>query len=83
MYLHYISATFFKNSVSRYVNTNENFDANSSVLSGNPTHFSLPTTEGYYKISVDLKEGITISEGEPSIVTPNGSSKFTLRYTLQ
>ena len=22
---------------------NENFDANSSVLSGNPTHFSLPT----------------------------------------
>mgnify|MGYP002791739938 FL=1 len=62
---------------------NENFDANSSVLSGNPTHFSLPTTEGYYKISVDLKEGITISEGEPSIVTPNGSSKFTLRYTLQ
>lgn len=62
---------------------NANFDANSNILSSNPTHFTLPTTEGYYKISVDLKDGIAISEGNPSTVTPNGSSKFTLRYTLQ
>lgn len=62
---------------------NANFDANSNILSSNPTHFTLPTTEGYYKISVDLKDGVAISEGNPSTVTPNGSSKFTLRYTLQ
>ncbi|MCD8181800.1 MAG: hypothetical protein LUE99_00500 [Bacteroides sp.] len=62
---------------------NANFDANSSILNGNSTHFSLPTTEGYYKISVDLKDGVTITEGNPSTVTPNGSANFTLRYTLQ
>ena len=43
----------------------------------------LPTVEGYYKVSVDLKDGITISEGNPTTVTPNGSGNFTLRYTLQ
>lgn len=62
---------------------NENFDANSNIFSGNPTHFTLPTAEGYYKVSVDLKDGVTVSEGNPSTVTPNGSGKFTLRYTLQ
>lgn len=62
---------------------NANFDANSNIFNGNPTHFTLPTAEGYYKVSVDLKDGVTVSEGNPSTVTPNGSSKFTLRYTLQ
>lgn len=36
-----------------------------------------------YKVSVDLKDGITISDGNPATVTPNGSGNFTLRYTLQ
>ena len=35
------------------------------------------------KVSVDLKDGITISDGNPATVTPNGSGNFTLRYTLQ
>lgn len=59
---------------------NENFDDSSSVFGGTLTHFSLPTVEGYYKISVDLKEGVTISG---DTVTPNGDSKFSLRYTPQ
>lgn len=62
---------------------NANFDANSNILNGNATHFTLPTVEGYYKVSVDLKDGITISDGNPATVTPNGSGNFTLRYTLQ
>lgn len=62
---------------------NANFDASSGIFSGNPTHFLLPTAAGYYKISVDLKEGVVIDE-DSKVVTPvNAGSKFTLRYMLQ
>lgn len=51
-----------------------------SNIAGTPTGFLLPTTGGYYKVVVDLKEGVTISDG---IVTPKGSQKFTLTYVSQ
>lgn len=63
---------------------NAYFDADSNALSSNATHFLLPTAAGYYKVSVDLKDGITISEDGTNTVAPvNGSKQFTVRYTLQ
>lgn len=44
--------------------------------------FLLPTSGGYFKIIVDLKEGVTLSE-DGNTVTPNGSAPFTLNYTAQ
>lgn len=61
---------------------NAAFDSGSNAMNGNATHFLLPTTAGYYKISVDLKDGVRI--GDDGTVTPvNNGSPFTLRYTLK
>ena len=43
--------------------------------------FNLPAGVGYYKIVIDLKDGVTINADET--VTPKGSSKFTLNYVAQ
>lgn len=49
--------------------------------SNGDTSFLIPSGAGYYKVVVDLKEGINVSpEGT---VTPKGQSKFTLNYISQ
>jgi hypothetical protein len=48
--------------------------------SADETGFILPTTAGYYKVVVDLKDGINISSGS---VTQKGNTKFTLSYQAQ
>lgn len=52
-----------------------------SYIGATPVSFLLPTSAGYYKVAVDLKEGVTISPD--GTVTPNGAQKFTLNYTPQ
>lgn len=49
--------------------------------SNGDTSFLLPSGAGYYKVIVDLKEGINISS--TGVVTPKGTSKFTLNYVAQ
>lgn len=42
--------------------------------------FLLPSSEGAYKIIVDLKSGLNISNG---VATPKGTEKFTLEFKAQ
>lgn len=51
-------------------------------ISKNENSFLLPTTGGYHKIIVDLKDGVTIS-GDGNTVTPNSGTQFTLNYIAQ
>lgn len=59
---------------------NDNFDDKSSKAGGGG--FYLPTAEGYYKVSVDLKDGINVGS-DGSITTVDASKQFTLRYTAK
>lgn len=58
---------------------------NTNFTGGNidktPGSFLLPSGAGYYKVVLDLKEGVTI--GTDGSVTPKGSQKFTLNYVAQ
>lgn len=52
-----------------------------SYIDKTPGSFLLPSGVGYYKVVLDLKEGVTI--GTDGSVTPKGSQKFTLNYVAQ
>lgn len=56
---------------------------NSSYLnpSNGDTSFKIPSAAGYYKVVIDLKNGINISSA--GTVTPKGNAKFTLNYEVQ
>lgn len=49
--------------------------------SNGDTSFLIPSGTGYYKVVIDLKDGINISPD--GTVTPKGQSKFTLNYISQ
>lgn len=55
---------------------NTNFTG--SFVNSVPNSFLLPTGAGYYKVRIDLKDGITI--GNDNTITPNSSKKFTIDY---
>lgn len=58
-----------------------NTDFTGSNIDKTPGSFLLPSAVGYYKVVLDLKEGVTISPD--GVVTPKGSQKFTLNYVAQ
>ena len=49
--------------------------------SGGDGSFTIPSGTGFYKIVVDLKEGVNV--GEDGMVTNKGSQPFTLEYVAQ
>lgn len=55
---------------------NTNFSG--SYVNNVPNSFLLPTSAGYYKVRIDLKDGITI--GSDNTVSSNGSKKFTIDF---
>ena len=48
---------------------------------GGDGSFTIPSGTGFYKIVVDLKEGVVV--GEDGTVTNKGSQPFTLEYVAQ
>lgn len=52
-----------------------------SYIDKTPATFLLPSGAGYFKVILDLKEGVTI--GADGTVTPKGSQKFTLNFIPQ
>lgn len=61
---------------------NTNFSSEYVNASGGNTSFKIPSAAGYFKVIIDLKDGISISS-DGSTVTPKGSSKFTIDYAEQ
>lgn len=76
------SAQFYLNHPSQGANiVLPNTDFTGGYIDKTPGSFLLPTAVGYYKVVLDLKEGVTISAD--GAVTPKGSQKFTLNYVAQ
>ncbi|MCC8170187.1 MAG: hypothetical protein LIP00_00050 [Parabacteroides sp.] len=58
---------------------NANFTG--SYIGATPVSFLLPASGGYYKVAVDLKDGVTVAAD--GTVTPNGAQPFALNYIPQ
>uniref|UniRef100_A0AB33JIG4 Uncharacterized protein n=1 Tax=Prevotella sp. GTC17262 TaxID=3236797 RepID=A0AB33JIG4_9BACT len=58
-----------------------NFNSGYLNPSNGDTSFKIPAAAGYYKVVIDLKEGVNISAA--GVVTPKGTSKFSIDYVEQ